>query len=413
MRCPICNKEVNETSIFCSNCGTRLIKKAETSENIQQATTDTVNPIFSPSLEKDTTIEDNSQSGNISASSNSTVNQVPFSNNESVTNQQETYAANPKNNDFNYYVPPKKKRSLVKLILFPLSTFVLVGAIILGLFYTSIFAGPLTNISKASLKTFSSESFNFELDVNIEGQNINFDGTMIFEPENRKLELYMDGKVSLSYKIPQTSYSDFSNDYNPTSPNSLVVFLKNGIVVCDIDGHVERNDISEQIDLFFDEYENNKESKKLDESNWKELFEELQIDTENVDFELFGEAFNEFAKSLNDEDYINDNLGDYSEKSRNGKTIYSLDFKLKDVANELIEVFGDAFFPFDKDSYKIEEFMSNELLNSKFKLVFKTNSGYLTDFNLTSDTFTFELEISDIGDATIDQDLSKYESYFS
>ncbi|HAN20248.1 MAG: hypothetical protein A2Y15_00080 [Clostridiales bacterium GWF2_36_10] len=382
MRCLICNKEAAETSVFCSNCGTRLIKAEENVEVNNQ----TVNE---------------SEAFNFSFTAEEYIS-TPISD---VQTQKDTTEppTTPQNDGFSYYIPPKKKKSLIKIILVPVVALLLVSAIIFGVFYSSMFFGPMTNIGKATMKTFNSQSFNFKLQLNTDGQAFEFNGTFIFEPENRIIEFYAETSEINSY----------------FSPNNIKVLLKDGFLITDSgENQIDRIYINEQLNTLFDEYEKNKNTKKTSEIDWKEIFESLDIDTDNIDLDVFGNAIDEFLNNLNNEDYINENLGDYSKKNRNGDTIYTFKLNAKDTAEELVEVFGDAFtlpndYDFEMIENQIQIGLEQTFGGSSCSFIFKTNSGYLTNFSIKNTQLTFSLEMSDFGDAEIDKDIDLYDDYIN
>lgn len=394
MKCPFCGKETVTDSAFCGSCGKRLETVKQTVFDEKPPSSD-FNPQEAPSI---VTSPNESEKTDTAT--------PPETNPQNINNP-------PPQNYGNWLPPtPVKKSYKKKAIIVSIIAVVLVIIIIAGMLIMSAFAGPVTTIAKAFDKTTNCGSFNFEVEVNADGQTVNLKGTVIYDLEERILELYAEA---------DTSFGD-----------KATVVLKDGMVVTDEGDRIDDDDIEDELDEFFDAYDDYKNELKKEEIDWEELFETLYIDDDVIDYELFGEAFNAFVADLNDPDYINEYLGEYTKERKDGSVIHSFDINTEKLSDELTSVFGDAL-DIDNDrtpeiSYTTYNSYSttseyNEpvtgdsiafgfLGGENFELKFTTTSGYLSGFSFDAENAFFEISLSEFGDAEIDEAIfEEYDEY--
>ena len=233
MYCPFCGRETAENAVFCGSCGKRL-ESAPSNENKPEALS-----------------QENTQS----------------SENVSYYNGSQGGPG---------YPPYQTKKKFFKknaVIISAIAIFIAL-AVIAGLIITSSFSGPVASISKAIVKTFNCDSFDFSAKIYAGGQSFDFDGTIVFNPEERIFELYAE-------------YKDYYG-------HAASILIKDGISVSDEGDYIDRDDISEALDSIFDTYEDIAYETKKEKINWKKLFKTLHIYNDDIDYELFGEVLNNF-----------------------------------------------------------------------------------------------------------------------
>jgi len=381
--CPSCGKESVEGTEICSSCGTKLTKITSIDED------QLLNIDLNPDNDAPITNISPTEVENPQVDRGDPLKNELFPDNTNPT---------PTSNQVNDYwaLPiPKRIFGLKKIIAIPIIAILLVIIIVSGLFITSTFSGPITSISKACLKTYNAGSFNFNGKIGLSSSSVSIDGTLVFDLDNHILEFYA--------KIYENN-------------NQYVYLLKDGILYQDECHDVDTDDINEDLNNFFDEYDKNKDIIKMGNIDWDKIFELLSINNNNVDTKLFNDAFNNFISDLNDADYINDYLGEYSRKKEGGNTIYSFDINAEKLSKELVSVFGSAFtlkkdFTLDMAQKEIEDSLM-VTGGPNFNLQFTTTSNYLSGFSFDANNYYLDINIKDFGNAKIDissQDLySKY-----
>lgn len=383
MRCPICNHETADDSNFCGNCGAKLsrYKKAEetTPKQVEQPTVESVD---AASADQKTQSEKTALNDNpISFNSD---DQLPKAQSEQSGNT----GPNVQQPDFSVAFAPKKKSKVPVIAIIAVILVVAVGA----LYFSGVFdAGPLASIAKAIDKTAKAESFDVNLEITFQDETMTMEGTVLFDPAAENVEFYF--KVDL-----------------PGTKEPIVFLLRNNILIND-DGYVDSLDISKYLDIFWEDY---KTSDKSD-VEWSDLLKLAGLDSDDVDFDKFEAAADDFLKNLNDTDYIDQKLGAFEKTTANGITNYNFVFKCKDLSEELINVFGEAFMLDDEDRADIEDDVYEwlkETVGNKLELNYKVKSGYLTGFSFLADEIEIEVELSDFGKAEIaESKFKKYERY--
>jgi hypothetical protein len=378
MRCPICTHETADDSLFCGNCGAKLsgFKKAEENTPAKEQPAESVNMA---SAGQETPLESTPTNESFTVHSEE---QTPEPDRQSQQIGSVPYVQQP---DFAVGFAPKKKSRVPFFAIIAVFLAVAIGA----LYFSGVFdGGPLESIAEATDKTMTSKSFDVNFKLTFEQKILKINGTVLFDPASESVEFYMEV-------------------YEPGEDEAIVTILKNNIILVD-DGYVDTDDVSEFLDKFWDEYKNKSD---LD---WRDLLDTIGLGSDEVDFDKFEAAVDEFIKNLNDEDYINEKLGTFEKITKNGTTSYNFVFKPKDVSEELINVFGDSFKKIDKA--KAEDNLYDALKNgfgSSFELNFKEKNGYLTGFNFESNDIEMEVQFSDFGKAEIDDSkFEKYDSYF-
>ncbi len=272
-------------------------------------------------------------------------------------------------------------------------TLLLVAIFAGGIIAASALSGPMTYITKSLRKTVGSERFAFEAELSSPYSTINIEGTVVFNPNKRILELYAKSTV-----------------YDRYSQHIMHFYIKDGTLVIDENSRVSSEDISEYINTLFDEYD---KYKSLD--NHEELLNLLGIATDESFNELsFYRTAKDFIKNLNNPDYINQHIADYTKETRDGAIVYSFEFEAERLAEELISVFGKELGISDTKAAEtnIRHFLYNNFGGERFNLHFKTTKGYLSGFMLDSENYYISIILFDFKKAEINEDLAeKYQNY--
>lgn len=354
MICPQCKCEYDQASVFCAKCGAKLVPEQKPAEEASQ-----------PNVHQ---YPQNAEFGN------------------------------------NYFPPPyQKARSKKKPVIITLIAVILVGAIITGVLIASAYTGPVAVISKAFDKTLNSKSLSFEGEIRSHGEIIKLEGTMLFSPKTRILELYMESKYSSSNGRTETT----------------TFILKNGVMVYDEGDYIWSDNVKEALDEFFDEYQKHLTAGRVEDVDWKEVFNYLDIDSDNIDYNLFGKVLKGFMKNLNEEEYINQRIAGYTVEKKDRSITHSFRFDADVLAKELVDVFGEAFgLKSDYDKRDAEIDLKNQVVwgtgDSRFGVHLITTGGYLSGVTIDMKSFYCKCEMWDFGKAEIAQSiLEKYSDYLN
>lgn len=405
MKCSFCGKEAVQNAVFCNKCGKKLDAIEQTSVlDPQQFTVNNSSPQETPPNLESVNESDSAQPVFIVEQQQET-QQVQYD-----TLQPPPVTASPEQ------VILKKKSFRKKVIIFSFIAVFITIAIVAGIFVSSLFAGPLASISNAVNKTKNCKSFHFNVNVEADNDSFKLEGSIIFDLEERILELYVEGNAG--------------NDGN------MIILLKDNTLITDQGGNVHSNDIEDELDDFFDMYDEYYEATKEEEIDWEELFEELYIDDDSIDYDLFDEALKTFIINLNNPDYINEHLGTYSKDKIDGSIVHTFDINTEMLTDEFINVFGEALDIEDEDetssTYNFSSELSNyasyytsdyyvststgsslfSYLGENFEMKFITTSGYFSGFSFDCEEFYINATIDEFNDVEIDEAiLEEYNDY--
>lgn len=313
-------------------------------------------------------------------------------------------------------VAPNKRKLPLGLIIVGAIVAVLAIVVVVGLCTNWFgFYGPATKIALAAKNTV--ESGNFTVEMTTKNSYEGFYGTSTSETEFmlqidldvKKRELMMYGEQkSKDDDDAYTSYLAIYDGYSIT-----------GYKMDDYE-YYSKNDISDELDEFFDAYEDTKE---LD---WEELFDTISEATgtdleDYLDVEAFEKCANAYTRKLNNDSWLKENAGYSSSKSK-GVTYHEFKPNLYKFCTASLECFEDAFE--DDDDYEeimdgLKDFKSTlKEVDVEFVFGIKSNKLVEIEFKTESDSNALEvkLEFTDIGKTSIDEDeledmLDKAESY--
>lgn len=380
MRCPICSHETADDSNFCGHCGAKLIDYKREKENSP------VSKETQPAVEVQENIPVSKD--NMPADSGTQLEPAPAA--QPAQTLQNNSAPNAPQFDYTFAFAPKKKSKAPIIAIIA----VVLAAAVAALYFFGVFAaGPLVSIAKAADKTAQSKNFHFTMEITANEQTLEMDGTLLFDPALQKIELYMKANLA-------------------GEDETLILLLKDSILLIDDAGFIDTNDISEYLDTFWVEYKSGAEVK------WSDWLESFGVSPSEVDFDKFDEAAESFIVNLNDEDYINEKLGSYEKTTSSGTTNHAFEIKFRNLSKELLNVFGESFRLKDEaDRTDAEEDLYNNLKDTlggtKLELNFSVKNGYLTGFGFDSVYLKMDAVFSDFGKAEIDESIvDKYDKYF-
>lgn len=294
-------------------------------------------------------------------------------------------------------VKPAKRKLPSAVIAVALALVLVVGAVF-GIM-AIVGNGPAAAIGKGLQKTLKSETFDFDITVEVEGETANFVGTIEFNPEEYVLNLYMDGTYTgADSTITMCLYDGQFFGYTSEDGEKWYTYTE-------ID-----EDILEE---FFDAYLENADS-KLSKEDLVEALEEMDDMTDGelsefVDLEIMADCIMDYAAALNNKKWLKENAG-FSQEKEDGTTYYIFEPDLQDFTEASLAFFEEAFE--DEDVYEdgmdaIEESLS-DLDDFNLEITFGVKSGYLSYFMMSaamdSEEVVLEAIFSEFGKTELDYD---------
>ena len=257
--------------------------------------------------------------------------------------------------------------------------------------------GPAVQVASAVKNTLTAENF-----------SVDFDYTYNVYREYSD-EAYGTAYVSLDPKKRElTVYADLTID-----GESGIFAIYDGYYIIEQNRECWGEDISKQIDDFFDAYEEGMEK----DGTWEELFDTFfpNATRDVIDFEILNDCISEYVKNLNNKKWLEENAG-YAVKKNNGVTQYCLAPDIYDFLKNSIAQFEDAFIE-SSDYDDLYEEVRDLRSGSKYtdtEVVFGVKSGKLTEFSFDisgpyegltyGDEIHIEADFYDIGKTEIDID---------
>lgn len=304
----------------------------------------------------------------------------------------------------------KNKKKKLLMICIPAIAVVLIAAIVVAIFAIN-WGGPVIEIVNAAFNTVEQESFTLEIDVDGDTAMVeceidftNHDIQMLFGTEEEFIFAVYDGKLIV--KDWSYDYDYYYDDYE------YIEYYR-----CE--------DISDEIQLFFDSYDQGKDILTTGDVDVEKILEimenysgedssELEESVEDlVDIEKTQDALKEFFSLLADEDWLEENLG-FEEESEDGAKYYSYDLNFGKLANSIDDTFGNCF-----ESNKVEMIFEDDFIEELEELDGRDyfvrgeiviEDDYLKEFSVkvgrNGETYDrIKVEISDIGTTNIDEEF--------
>lgn len=256
--------------------------------------------------------------------------------------------------------------------------------------------GPALTILSAAEKTLTAENFTVDFTVEYDGETVRGEAYVSFDPKNRNLTLY----------------ADLRNN----GESYVIAIYKDYYILSDGDD-CEGEDISDELDDFFDLYEDRNDK----DFSWEELLDSIYGDgtydeaKEYIDFDKLNSNLSDYLKKLNNKKWLEENAG-YSVEKESGVKLHTFEPDIHDFVKASMPTFETAFK--DEDDYdelndEIGD-LKSESKNTDIEIVFGIKSGKLVqlgfDLSGTEDSLTegydihIEAEFYDIGKTKIDID---------
>ena len=287
------------------------------------------------------------------------------------------------------------KRKGIGAVIAVIVALVLVAGAVLGVM-ALVGGGPADSIGKGLKKNLESEIFNFDVTVDVEGETMNFTGTIEFNPEEYILNVYMDA----SYTAEDEKVTLCIYDGQAFS-----------VVKAGGDKYYEYEELDEDaMEEFFDyylEYADTDLNKEKDVLIILEEIDDLSDGelSEIVDLDVLAECITEYVGAHNDKKWLEENAG-FSQEKKDGTTYYTYEPNLYEMADASLPFFEEAFE--DEDIYEegvdtVKDSRS-DLKNISLEITFGVKSGYLTSVVMDVEGVKIEMILSDFGKAELDYD---------
>lgn len=286
----------------------------------------------------------------------------------------------------------KPKKGLKTVLLLAGIALVLVAAVVV-LLVCFMPGGPVEEIAEGVENTLKAGSFTVEFNGDADGDKIS--GLFQFELDLDNRELAM--------------YAEVEEDGDQS-----VMAIYDGCVISEYDGYYYADDISDDLDEIFDQYE----EFDLENINWEDLLDSIERGLydeaeEYIDFDVLNTCLEAYIESLNDEDWLEENAGFYMDE-KDGLDLYCFEPDNYVFVSESLAQFEEVFR--DEETYEDLEDALKEVKGPmrelELELVFGLDGDELALLrmygDMDGDALEIELEFSDIGDTEIDKDELKY-----
>ena len=389
MNCKFCNAEVTDGAVFCPYCGTHV----DPTPSQAETSTDTLgNPISAPAQDTPpcdpTVIIHTPRNIFCGHCGNPVPSDAPVC---AACGLPPTTVVTP---------PEPKKKPKIGLWILAAVASLLVIAVISGLCTNWFgFYGPATKIASAANKTLTAGSFTVDLNMSIESET---DYGDISQEVEGKLEVVLDLKEQ-----DLTMFAEIEAADNLTATMAIY----DDYLIMGTSGHFSKQDISEELDTFFENYNSTKEL------NWEELLNSIQDDlydevSDVINFDKLEKCLSAYVRKLNNNKWLKENAG-YSYTKENGISLYQFKPKNYKFLNASLNCFEDAFI--DEDDYEdlVDQLKDSKraLNNVDYDLVLGIKSGKLESFDFEMDqdstNVKLELEFDKIGETSIDESTLK------
>lgn len=360
MRCPNCGQEVANDAVFCGFCGATLTNEP-------------------------------ASSGFFSAPS-------------SLTGEEEAYAT-PRADVSPELIPAEKPKNKKKiLIISAIAAVVVIAAVLVVVLVLNASGGPLDGFFSLVQKTVDAGSFTAELKYYRDG-DLQGKSEIEAEYDFDKGELTMactndDGDISAIYEGYSLEVYTYESYYYGTET------------------YAYKYDVSDELELFFEYYDKIK-LEDLSDADIEDLLEDLDLPRKTIreieryiDLDEAQDGFETVMGWLNDEDWLEENLG-LEVSERKGITTYSFEVDgkaMRDISKSILKEFESAL---DDDIYEeIESELRGIDRDWEIKIEVSTDGTYLTEVEIDIDngshTEKYVVSFDDIGSTKVDTDDLDY-----
>lgn len=293
---------------------------------------------------------------------------------------------------------PKRKKAKIRTIIMGTVAILMVVVLVAGLL-TNWFGltGPGNRIASAVGKTIDSGSFTVDIEMvmkeeysdGVDTEKIEGTAQVIFEPDKRELTLYAELESEGEW---------------------TVVAIYDGFLIRQNDYNCYKTDISDDLDAFFDVYEETASKDFswedfLDQIMGKGTYDEAQ---EYVDFDELSQCCADYAKKLNDQKWLKKNAG-YSTKKEDGVTKHCFNPDVYVFLDESSDMFEKAFVEEDDFQSLKDELRDNKrgLRDFDVELAIGIKGGKLVELEFEGsadyETLSASMKFKDIGKTDIDE----------
>ena len=299
--------------------------------------------------------------------------------------------------------PEPKPKKPVGLIIAACIAAVLTVVVVLGLCTNWFgFYGPGTRIATAAKNTFEKGNFTVELTIEygyqgLSSENYVMDMTIQVDLDMKKQELMLYGETTqdlgsgdyISYIAIIDGYSISGYKYSGQE-------------------YYTKTDISEDLEEFFEAYEDTKDT------DWDDLFDLIEENTgedleDIIDLKAFKKCLRAYSRSLNSNKWLKENAG-FSTHTSNGVRYYEFEPDLYKFSKASLELFEDAFQDEDdyEDSMEAIKDSRSTLNDTDLELLFGIKRSKLVEIEIKYETesnginIAYEMEFTHIGSTDID-----------
>lgn len=233
-----------------------------------------------------------------------------------------------------------------------------------------------------------------------------------------RVSLYEDGSLEDKYTA-EVVFSPADRELTAVISDGRHTYaIYQGYIIYKNSDYVYKEDISDEVEMFFDVYN----SVDLSEPDPLEALDRLEPSgralreiEEYVDTDALSKCFGTLLEQLNDEKWLKENAG-YSSSERSGSTTvcFDLDYDvLPQFLYAVLETMKPAFRSID-DYYDLKDSVAylQRRENTSVYLEFTTEGKYLTSAVITAqehyDSLRITLDFSDIGSTEIDVEELDY-----
>jgi len=286
--------------------------------------------------------------------------------------------------------PETPKNTKPFILAIPIIAIIVIIAIV-GIIASQSNKGVLDNILSAVQGTLNADSFEFEAEAYMKGEDYTdggkIDGIIEFDLDNEKLsfDIGMDEERTILYDE----------------------------VIYDIDSEEIWNDtdVSFELGLFYDYYKDYKgDLDNLSDIDWKAAAKEAGIPI-NFDTEVLQKCIKEFEKNMNDTKYIKSVCNEYEKRKTSEGTKYSFDVDVPQFVESLVETFQPVFDELNISKSQLAYFYDELDVVEECKIDITVKSGKLVGLSATitvndysEQTLELELKIDNYGKASLDVD---------
>jgi hypothetical protein len=412
MFCTKCGANNEENSKFCYSCGNPLEVKKENQQPEKPVGNEISNTQGSNQGNSESTYWENQKINQpvMNASTPSQPTYIPG--NQAYTQPQQAYtqpqqpqqAYTPAHQPTPEYSRQsssqgagvqKTKKMKPMIIVAPIIALVAV-AVIIGFLTTRSNKGVLDSVLTAVQGTIEADSFEFEVEANIEDE---------YGTEREKA----NGIVEIDFAKKKLNF-DIGEDGSRT-------VLYDGTIYDIYDDEIwDAYDASDEVDMIFDYYKDNKNAfNDISSINWEEAADEAGIPID-IDYDLLNQCVKQFQKNMNSTKYIKSICNKFEIKKTSDGTLYSFDVDAPKFVESIVDNFEPLLEEYNLDNqidYIYDELDFVE--ECKVDITIKDNklTNVKVDLAVDGDSVDLELKIDKYGKAKIDTDeLEEYIEYY-